>query len=127
MEEKTAQQQNQDLPSSLKRFSPIFVVLLLLSVVCNIGIWALIYWQFPPTEDIVFLHYNIFLGVDRTGEWYKLLYMPISGAVALLVNAFFMFSIVQISSVMRKSVAVLTIFLQVLLLIATYLIIQING
>ncbi|MBI2416066.1 MAG: hypothetical protein HYV33_05415 [Candidatus Kerfeldbacteria bacterium] len=65
---------------------PILVWSSLIAGLLQAGQWLALYWFIPPTSDLVPLHYTIYFGVDLVGEWYQLLYMPLSGTVILLLN-----------------------------------------
>lgn len=52
----------------------------------NAAIWVWMLTSIPPQSEQVFLHYNIFFGVDAIGSWGEILSVPISGLVILLAN-----------------------------------------
>lgn len=68
---------------------PRFLRFTLLALAINLITWVGLYIVFPPTGDVVVLHYNIYFGVDLLGEWYRLLYIPITGTAVLILNAVF--------------------------------------
>ena len=56
------------------------------SAVMNIATWSWFAWNIRPTEDQIFLHYNILFGVNLIGAWYKIYNLPLLGLFILLIN-----------------------------------------
>ena len=48
--------------------------------------WFLFLFKNFVRSDLTVLHYNIYFGVDWYGAWWNIFFMPIIGAVILLVN-----------------------------------------
>lgn len=65
---------------------PNFIILLI-SLVLNLANWFWLLWRIRPQTEQIFLHYNILFGVDYIGEWWRVLFLPISGLIILLINA----------------------------------------
>lgn len=102
------------------------LILLASAVLLNLAIWAWLLWQIKPTGEAIFLHYNVLFGVDLIGEWWKILYLPIAGAVILIVNAvlgWLMFSRDKFIAQFLNAVAVLC---QIFLLLAAALLVFLN-
>lgn len=64
------------------------LVMFSLSLAMNIGIWLWLLLQIHPQKEPVFLHYTILFGVDLTGDWYRVLAVPVVGLCIFFVNAF---------------------------------------
>lgn len=62
------------------------VVSFLLSLFLNISTWILLYFSVQPRPDPIFLHYNIYYGIDLIGSWYEIYFIPGSGLIFLLAN-----------------------------------------
>lgn len=58
----------------------------LASVVCNGVIWAYVLLKMRPSSDPAVLHYTIYFGIDRVGEWWRVYFLPLSGLVIIGVN-----------------------------------------
>jgi len=105
----------------------IHYVLAIISAVIHSAIWILLLWKIPYTEQTVFLHYNIYFGIDLTGSWAQLLWMPLSGLVILIVNTI----IVMMSKTFDKSIllaiSIITLSLQCVLLLASLLVVLLNA
>jgi len=63
-------------------------VLYLMSValLINIGEWLYLWFKIPRTSGTIFLHYNIFFGIDLIGSWYQIYIMPLSALSIILIN-----------------------------------------
>ena len=61
-------------------------IMLGISFILNLGIWAWLLWYIRPQDEQIFLHFNVLFGVDLTGAWYQVLTVPIIGLCVLLVN-----------------------------------------
>jgi hypothetical protein len=108
------------------RFAPKLTwFFLLASIVINMATWGYILWKLPPSNGTVFLHYTIYYGVDLTGEWWRLLLMPGTGLLVILLHSIPPLSKKRESIVTTTSYALALVF-QILLAIATFLIISVN-
>jgi len=53
---------------------------------------VLLVWKLPEIiadRSVIALHYNIFFGVDRVGEWKRMLIIPVFGALSIGLGFFF--------------------------------------
>lgn len=89
--------------------------------------WVYAAWQVRPQEGLLFLHYNIYFGVDLIGPWYQFYLLPVIGLVILIVNALFARLVYRRQRQIAYIVLSITIVYQFLLLLASYLIIQQNS
>lgn len=60
--------------------------LLILTLIANLGDWALVYFGVTPTETPIILHYNVYFGVDSIGSWKQVYLLPAVGLVVILAN-----------------------------------------
>jgi succinate dehydrogenase hydrophobic anchor subunit len=58
------------------------------SAAVNIFLWLWLLVQIRPQNDLIFLHYNTLFGVDFTGEWWKVYYLPAIGILIIAINMF---------------------------------------
>lgn len=105
---------------------PIFL-LIFLSFAINAAAWGLIFWKLPPTEDIVFLHYNIFFGIDLAGDWHQLLWIPGSGLAAAILNTAVILLAKGMERFFKYLGLVITSIIQFIILLATVLVVLLNG
>lgn len=66
-----------------------FVLTICLATLLNLAIWLVLYFYIPKTQAYITLEYNIYTGVTLSGEWYKVFYIPASGLIIIIMNAFF--------------------------------------
>ncbi|MFH1426593.1 MAG: hypothetical protein ABIG66_04175 [Candidatus Kerfeldbacteria bacterium] len=107
-------------------FDRVSAVLLAVALVLNAGAWAVILWKLPYTSDPVFLHYNIYFGIDLTGSWYELLWIPGSGLAALVINSVIIVLNKRMDAVVRISSMAVTASFQAILLLASVLVVLLN-
>lgn len=125
MDEETAVPQPHDQPQHpIKRRA--IRGFLGVALLINIITWVLILWKIPPTDNTVFLHYNIYFGIDRTGSWWQLLVIPGSGAVILLLNTAIILLFKKLDALVAALLSALTLGLQMMSLVAAIFVILLN-
>jgi hypothetical protein len=98
-----------------------------LAALVNGVAWALILWKLPPTDGTVFLHYNIYFGIDLAGSWYQLLWIPGSGTVIVGVNLIVTLLATGLQKFFRVIGAVVTLLIELMILLASLLVVLLNG
>lgn len=108
----------------------IIKITLILSVLFNLINWGLIYYRFTRflagQEESMILHYNIYFGIDKIGNWTSIYYLPLIGIAILLVNllgGYLLYHKDKLISYFFLSTALLA---QILLILATFFIIVVN-
>ncbi len=86
--------------------------------------WAYDIWQVRPQETPVFLHYNIYFGVDLIGPWYQFFLMPAIGLVIAVVNVLLARIVFRRQKIFGYIILGITLVYQVLIFLASYLIIM---
>lgn len=104
----------------------IIGITLLISMILNIGIWILFYIFIKPTPEPIYLHYNIYFGIDLIGDWYKIYLIPLSGLVIILVNYFVSVIIYSSKRVFSYVVLSFTVIIHFFLVLAALLLTHIN-
>lgn len=61
-------------------------ILLGLSIALNLFSWGWLLWYIRPQQSPIFLHYNVLFGVDLTGFWYEVFFLPLAGLMIIIVN-----------------------------------------
>jgi len=105
---------------------PIFITTVV-SLCMNVATWVWLLIEIRPQTDPVFLHYNILFGVDYVGEWWQVLYLPISGLVIIVVNAVMGWLLFGRDKFLARILNSISLFCQLFLLIATALLIFLNA
>ena len=91
--------------------------------------FALPIWRIVPlaaTRPYIPLHYNIYLGVDRLGSWNQIFFLPILGSGLFLFNLLLQTAAFQKEKLLATMLAVATVLIEVLLLVAMTLIVLLN-
>jgi len=102
------------------------LIILSLSLATNIAIWVWLLWQIRPHDEQIFLHYNILFGVDYVGEWWRILFLPISGLAILLVNGAIGWSLFGKDKFYAQLLNAVSLFCQIFLLVAAALLVFLN-
>lgn len=102
------------------------VICLVLFCLLNALTWAYIFLKIKPQADPIYLHYNIYFGVDLIGEWYRIFILPAVGILIGVVH-FFIARVVHRKNIIISYIILwLAIGLQLILLLSTHLIIRQN-
>lgn len=102
------------------------VSLLVGAAVVNVGTWVYLALLIGPQEQPVFLHYNIYFGVDLIGAWYRIFYMPAIGTVILILNLLGARYMYRQEKAIGMTVLGITVFFELVLLLASLLIVGQN-
>ncbi|MCX6780047.1 MAG: hypothetical protein NT034_02600 [Candidatus Magasanikbacteria bacterium] len=78
------------------------------------------------TSDSVFLHYNVVFGVDLIGEWWKVLYIPMSAFAILVANFGLSWWVYGEDKILSRFLTCIAAFLSVCLSVAFYLSVGLN-
>jgi len=120
------------IKNSPARRNKTLLILMILSFIINVLLWIFLYWQIKkiidsnPEYTTIPLHYNVFFGIDKYGEWYKIFFMPLTGLIIFLVNSITSFMIYSKKNILSYFLTLITLISQVILAIAGTLIILIN-
>ena len=100
---------------------------LLISSLIQIFIWVYLIWSVSPSQERVFLHYNIVFGVDLVGNWWQLLLLPAAGTAVLLLNTAFSYFIYKVDKFLSRLLVFWIIFFHIFLLMAIIALVRINA
>ena len=121
------------LKSSPARKNKLILIPFILATLFNLTIWSLIYFKFrpyvynlPDDQSFIPLHYNLYLGIDKFGHWQKIFYLPLTGFIFLLINAFIAQFVYNKKEILSYFVSILSALMQIIILVATVFIILIN-
>lgn len=107
-------------------FQRLLVVGLSLTLLVNAATWLLIFLLIDRSTPIVILHYNIFFGPDGFGTWSDLLILPGIGAVVAALNYGAAGWLWRQDRFLTYVAASLALFVQIILIVATALVIAVN-
>lgn len=62
--------------------------LLTANLALNIASWVVLAIFVQPVDSNIILHYNVYFGVDLTGGFRQVFFLPLIGLVLLTVNSF---------------------------------------
>jgi len=90
---------------------------------------ALPVWRILPMaaqKPFIPLHYNVYMGIDAFGPWYGVFVLPALGAALFLVNLGFQAIFFKRERVLSVFFAVATLLTEIILFVATVLIVLLN-
>lgn len=97
----------------------------------NIFTWLILYYKLSPFAYLtqagqVYLHYNIYFGIDNIGSWYMALVIPLLGLLILVVNNILAYFFYIRDKVLSRILVLCAAFLQLVLLVASVFVILLN-
>lgn len=106
-----------------------FQINLGLSLVINFIIWIALYYYFFPLQylgKMIPLRYNVYFGVSLIGEWYKIFILPSIGLFLIVINFLLADAVYLRDKVVSYFLLGASTFNQILLGLASYMVILIN-
>jgi hypothetical protein len=100
-----------------------------LSLVINLIIWLSLYYHFFPLQhfgESVPLRFNIYFGINLIGKWYEVFVMPIIGLFFIAINFILADVIYLRDKIVSYFLLGTSVFTQILLGLAAYMIVLIN-
>lgn len=102
------------------------LVLFLATVALVAAQWWYTGVHVEPTDEIVFLHYNIVFGTDLVGSWRSQLTPPIVGSVVLVVNNLLSWILYKSSRLISRLLLVFAVAIEGALLVGQILMLSLN-
>ncbi len=105
----------------------LLINIFLIGFLVNLSTWVFLFITFKPQTDPIFLHYNIYFGVDLIGQWYHIfIYLPAIGFCIYLVNLLISYILYSRERILSYSIGGLNIFIQLVIFVSSYLIARQN-
>ena len=102
------------------------LITFIISLIANIALWGFLFWRIRPQVEPIYLHYNIYFGIDLIGPWYKIYLIPLSGLIFLIINLIISLLIYKKEKVISYFLMSTVIICQVFLALGAFSIIYIN-
>ncbi|MBT3419391.1 MAG: hypothetical protein HN726_03855 [Candidatus Magasanikbacteria bacterium] len=96
------------------------------SILANLLTWGWLLWYIQPQDGFIFLHYNILFGVDYSGEWWRVLYLPLIGFLIFCVNAILAWLLFHKDKFIAQLLHAVSLFCQIFLFIIAQILIFLN-
>ena len=71
---------------NLGKRDKVILISFWIALAINIFLWLALLLQFGRADDFIILRYNIYFGISSLGQWYKILFIPLTGLIVLAVN-----------------------------------------
>jgi hypothetical protein len=88
--------------------------------------WGWILFQISPSNEPMFISYNILFGVDKIGEWWKLYSIPLFGFCVLVLNFFIGWLTYHQDRYMAYLLLLIAGIVQMYLLMSTWVLVFLN-
>jgi len=103
----------------------------IISILLNLIIWGILYLKIYPFSYLtkfgqIYLHYNIYFGIDSIGEWYKVFIIPALGLIIILLNNILAYAFYLKEKIISYTLNVSQLILQIILLAAAVFVILLN-
>ncbi|MBT3816766.1 MAG: hypothetical protein HOE80_00245 [Candidatus Magasanikbacteria bacterium] len=96
------------------------------TLLMHIFMWFWLLWNIRPQEDSIFLHYTVLFGVDFSGPWHYILYLPIIGLVIFIINTLLGWILYQKDHLASYLLQAAAVFVHIFLVIVTLLLVFLN-
>lgn len=101
------------------------------SILVNIFIWLVLYYKIYPLSYLteygqIFLHYNVYFGIDNIGQWSKTFIIPLLGLFIILFNNLLAYNFYLKEKLISQVLVVSQAVLQVILFAAAIFVILLN-
>jgi hypothetical protein len=107
--------------------SHIVIWLLIFSFLANMINWLILWIWIEPVEFPIILHYNVYFGVDRVGDYQQAYVLPLIGFILLFVNLLLaMYFYAQKERIASYVLLIGTLMIQLSLIVGSASIILIN-
>ncbi|MFA6098503.1 MAG: hypothetical protein WCV50_00295 [Patescibacteria group bacterium] len=102
------------------------IIFFILQIAINCATSLYIYQNIKPSEQPIYLHYNIYFGVDLIGNWYQMYILPLVGFIVILINAIITLFIYKKSKILTNLINSLTAILLLFVLLSAFLVVRQN-
>lgn len=120
------------IKNSPARKSRLLWITNILAILINLGTWLFTYFEFQtilqrnPGVTEFWLHYNIYWGTDKFGNWKQIFLIPITGVAIIIINLILSIFIYSKKEILSYFLAIASTFTQIFLFLACLLIILQN-
>lgn len=116
-------------PSRLRFFfkDGLILGLFIPALFLNIASWLSLLWQINAKHASFFLHYTVYFGVDWTGPWYQIFFVPLLSLLILLGNFIAAFIAYRSRKMISYLLVLAAAFVQVLAVLQSVLLILMNS
>ncbi len=104
----------------------IIMSIFALSCLVNVSLWMFLFKNQKSSELPVILHYNLFFGVDYLGGYNEIYLIPIVGVIVIIINTILGYLLYERERLASYFLTFNIFIVQSFLLLAGYLIVEIN-
>lgn len=100
--------------------------LFLLALLGQIFMWWYLLVNIHPSNEPIFLHYNMVFGIDLVGSWRRIFYLPAGGLLIFFLNYFISWYFYSQDKFLARLLSFWSTLLQFFLALAVWLIVGLN-
>jgi hypothetical protein len=111
----------------------IVKITFIFSIIINAAIWLILYLKLHPLSysaqtdyGQIYLHYNIYFGIDNIGIWYKAFIIPVLGLFIIIFNNILAYSFYVREKLLSYVLIIIQGFIQIILFAAAIFLILLN-
>lgn len=101
-------------------------VLLAITLFIDAFEWVYLFAKIDRNTNPIFLHYNIYFGIDLIGPWYQIFIMPVAVLFILLINMYISYKFFTNNGIFSKIILSITVVIAFFSLIGVLLIVRQN-
>lgn len=101
-------------------------VMFIATMVLNLASWIWLLWNIRPTQTPIFLHYNVLFGVDLTGSWFSVFFVPFAGLGIASLNVFLGWMLFQRDKFVPQVLMAIALLCNAFILIQSALLVFLN-
>ncbi len=105
---------------------PLVMTAVGIGLILTIGNWLYLFSLIGPQDRPIFLHYNIYFGVDLIGPWYHIFIMPAVSSLVYLLNILFSYILYVRNRWFSYTILGITVLIQGIIWFASFLIARQN-
>ncbi len=116
------------IPNFFKQYlsNRAILVTTLLSLATNVLTWVYLFTKFKPQSEPIFVHYNIYYGVDLIGNWYYIFAFPLIGIIIFIINSIVSMYLFKKSNILSYMIVGILLLLQLIILVSSLVTTRIN-
>lgn len=100
---------------------------LAISGLLNLIAWLYLGLAIKPRPEVIFLHYTVHFGVDLSGPWSQIFFLPLLGLILILINFVMAYFVYDQNKNLSRLIVLTTIALEVFLFIEAIFLAFLNA
>lgn len=103
------------------------IFLIAVAALMNIATWSVLLWKIPYSAEPILLHYNVYFGIDLTGPWAQMFWIPGSGLLIGAIHTSLVVFMPLQNRIIGWILLVMSVIIQAMALLASLLVVLLNS